>query len=74
MGKFPKTYVRPLDNEIKAIGLYDFGEKDGHLRFKRDDVIILLNKRKGSQWCARCRPRPRPCCALLRAAQVGGRA
>jgi len=49
-GKFPKTYVRPVADEILAVALYDFGEKDGHLKFKKDDEIVLLNKRKGSQW------------------------
>jgi len=49
-GKFPKTYVRELNEEIKATALYDFGDKEAHLHFKRDNTIILLNKRKGSQW------------------------
>lgn len=49
-GKFPKTYVRRVSDDIRAEALYDFGEKDGHLKFKRGDTIVLLNKRKGSQW------------------------
>jgi hypothetical protein len=28
----------------------DVRVQDGHLKFKKDDEIVLLNKRKGSQW------------------------
>lgn len=49
-GKFPKTYVRRSQDEVVLEALYDFGEKDGHLRFRRGDRIVMLNRRKGSDW------------------------
>jgi hypothetical protein len=49
-GKFPKTYVRRSEDEVLLEALYDFGEKDGHLRFRRGDRIVMLNRRKGSDW------------------------
>jgi hypothetical protein len=48
--KFPATYVRHSRDEIILEALYDFGDKDGHLHFRKGDRVIMLNRRKGSDW------------------------
>ena len=51
LGKFPKTYVRLLSDEITAVALkpLDDGRK-GHVRMRKGDRLIVLNKIADSEW------------------------
>merc|ERR1719197_306383 len=52
VGKFPRSYVRPVAQDITAVALYPFNDttRPEHLQFAAGDELVLLNRIPQSAW------------------------
>jgi hypothetical protein len=50
-GIVPRSYVRPLADEIVATAIADFDDNDEkHLRFDKGEKIVILTRVESSDW------------------------